>query len=432
VILKAIIIYGDPKKTDNRGKEIKKILYDENLTLLNNQEPTRINPSNGKFSNIDLTFANTNLSQRLERKVLPNITSSDYFPIIIQITPRYNDTNHSTERWNLKKPNWTLFSESWEMEISKIKNIETLNINQLTEVLTKHIVKIGELTIGKTKTKNLKPRVPWWNLDIKKAIIEKKEALKNYKKTKNPKDFINLKKLKAKSKYLIKTSKKLSWEKFTSSINDKVDSKLIWNKIKSLKGLSRNNKINLYDKNTNELINNPEQIPNELEEYFYKNSSNQNYTPQFSTFKQQCEKETIINTADENHIEQIQMNHSITPQEISHFITKSKSKSLGPDQIPYEFIYNFGRRTLEVLTSLYNKILREGVWPETWKCRIVIPIPKPEKNKFNTEGYRPITLLNTMCKLLEKIINFRLNWLLEKKPFLFFISKRIQKTPQHN
>jgi hypothetical protein len=94
------------------------------------------------------------------------------------------------------------------------------------------------------------------------------------------------------------------------------------------------------------------------------------------------------------------MNHPITSQEISHFITKSKSP--GPDQISYEFIYNFRRRTLEVLTSLYNKIVREGVWPETWKCGIVIPIPKPEKNKFNTEGYRPITFLNTMCKLLEK------------------------------
>lgn len=79
------IIWGS-KKTDNRGKEIEKILDDEILTLLNNQKPTRINPSNGEFSNIDLTFANTNLSQRLEWKVLPNITSSAHFP--------HNNPNH--------------------------------------------------------------------------------------------------------------------------------------------------------------------------------------------------------------------------------------------------------------------------------------------------------------------------------------------------
>lgn len=111
-----------------------------------------------------------------------------------------------------KKPNWLLFSEALELEVSKIKDIETLNANQLTEILTKYTVKIGESTIGKSKTKNQKPKVPWWNLDIKNALIQKNKALNNYKKTKNQDDFINLKKLRARSKYLIKMSKKASWE----------------------------------------------------------------------------------------------------------------------------------------------------------------------------------------------------------------------------
>ncbi|KAL5237162.1 hypothetical protein ACI65C_004572 [Semiaphis heraclei] len=126
-----------------------------------------------------------------------------------------------------------------------------------------------------------------------------------------------------------------------------------WNKIKSLKGLSRNNKINLYDKNTNELVNDSEQIPNELGEYFYKNSSNQNYTTQFSTFKQQCENETTINTVDENHTEQIQMNHPITSQEISHYITKSKNTPL-IEQISYDD------------TKKYIKIITNDKWQHVW------------------------------------------------------------------
>lgn len=43
----------------------------------------------------------------------------------------------------------------------------------------------------------------------------------------------------------------------------------------------------------------------------------------------------------------------------------------------------------------------------------MIPISKPGKNKFTPEGYRPISLLNTLCKLLEKIVNQRLIWFLE-------------------
>jgi len=53
----------------------------------------------------------------------------------------------------------------------------------------------------------------------------------------------------------------------------------------------------------------------------------------------------------------------------------------------------------------------------------VIPILKPGNDKFKLNSYRPISLLNTMCKLLEKIIDIRLRWFLEKINYL---------TPQQN
>jgi len=108
-------------KTDNRGKEIEKMLENDHLLLLNNLEPTRINPINGELSCINLSFSNTSLSQRTEWKVLPNLTSSDHFPILIQIFSRHNDTCNSAKRWNLKNPDWLLFTEFLETEISKIK-----------------------------------------------------------------------------------------------------------------------------------------------------------------------------------------------------------------------------------------------------------------------------------------------------------------------
>jgi len=52
------------------------------------------------------------------------------------------------------------------------------------------------------------------------------------------------------------------------------------------------------------------------------------------------------------------------------------------------------------------------------KKGIIIPILKPGKNKHSTEGYRPITLLNTMKKIMEKIINSRLIWFLEENQIL--------------
>lgn len=60
------------------------------------------------------------------------------------------------------------------------------------------------------------------------------------------------------------------------------------------------------------------------------------------------------------------------------------------------------------MLEIFNGIFTEGSWLITLKNDTVIPIPKHKKDKFKPDGYRLITLLNTLCKLLEKIMNYRL------------------------
>jgi len=170
-------------------------------------EPTRINPINGNLSNIDLTFANASLAQRLDWSISNHITSSDHFPIVIKLVTRQNDSTPKLERWNLKNPNWLLFSELLEDKVTNLNISEFINTEELVEEFTETIISVANLTIGKTKSKTPKPKVPWWNQDIKKAIKDKNDALKKFQKTNNQEDFIKLKHLRAKSKYLIKSRK---------------------------------------------------------------------------------------------------------------------------------------------------------------------------------------------------------------------------------
>jgi len=105
-------------------------------------------------------------------------------------------------------------------------------------------------------------------------------------------------------------------------------------------------------------------------------------------------------------------------QELTYTLSKCKSHSPGPDNIPYIFIKNFRPTILKLMLTIFNRIFSESYWPSTWKNGTVIPIPKHVNDKFKPEGYRPITLLNTLCKILEKIINYRLTWILEKHKYL--------------
>ena len=52
--------------------------------------------------------------------------------------------------------------------------------------------------------------------------------------------------------------------------------------------------------------------------------------------------------------------------------------------------------------------------PKSWKEATIIPIPKPGKDNTNPNNYRPIALTSCICKTLERMINERLVWYLEK------------------
>jgi len=101
--------------------------------------------------------------------------------------------------------------------------------------------------------------------------------------------------------------------------------------------------------------------------------------------------------------------------ELNCVITNCSSPSPGSDEIPYSFIHNLPLSAIHFILRLFNKIWDSGQIPKHWKNAFIISIQKPGKNKFDKDSYRPIFLLNTMGKILEKNIDTRLRWFLEKK-----------------
>lgn len=99
--------------------------------------------------------------------------------------------------------------------------------------------------------------------------------------------------------------------------------------------------------------------------------------------------------------------------ELTSALNTCTSKSPGPDNLPYIFLKKLPPIGIKILLQIYNLIWTQGVFPDQWRTVNVIPIPKPCKSKFEVENYRPISLINTLSKLLEKIINKRLIWILE-------------------
>jgi len=88
----------------------------------------------------------------------------------------------------------------------------------------------------------------------------------------------------------------------------------------------------------------------------------------------------------------------------------NKKKAPGEDGISGE-VYKSAFEVLpRFITAMYNCCLRRGVFPKRWKTAKLIPIVKPGKeNSDDVSKFRPISLLNTGGKVLEKQLINRIN-----------------------
>lgn len=71
------------------------------------------------------------------------------------------------------------------------------------------------------------------SLDVRHSIKKKKKALHIFQKSDKLDNYIALKKLRAKTRYLVKSSTTKLWKTFTSNIGSRIDHKQVWRLLKS-------------------------------------------------------------------------------------------------------------------------------------------------------------------------------------------------------
>ena len=103
-------------------------------------------------------------------------------------------------------------------------------------------------------------------------------------------------------------------------------------------------------------------------------------------------------------------------------------KAPGADQVPNVCLRQCEDILAPYLLPLFSASLRLQCLPSEWKSAMVVVVPKPGGDLSLPKGYRPISLLSCLSKVLERIVTDRITYLLETSSALTEMQYGFRKT----
>ena len=290
---------------------------------------------------------------------------------------------------------------------------QSVDINENCEKLTKDVVEAADVAIPQNSAYvRGEVKVPWWTEACRNALTKRNRTFRQYKTHKTKDSWISYKQAQAEARRIIKEAKRKSWRDFISRINRNTTVSDVWNTIRAISGKKSKAGVR-YLRINGRMVMNPRLIANTIGDRISYNSSSVNCSREFKNRKNTLEKTSPNFSTVNSH--NLDYNKPFSLHELETALKKVKGTSAGPDLIRYEMIKNLGKASKLTLFEYFNDIWQKHEFPKQWQMATIIPILKPGKDRFSPDSYRPIALTNCFCKVLERLVNNRLLYILEQK-----------------
>lgn len=372
-----------------RGEELLEFILMNNLRICNiGKTPTFVIKNREEVLDITLVSNNCNINV-YKWKVLEEDSMSDHKWITYELEFK---AVQCKPFMNIRRANWNTFVDTFKSKIdgfsSEIKCPNQLeeSVNSLTSILNESIKR----ACPNMNRKNKKEQPPWWNSELeklmketrklyslahsknpKKSALEKEQALGVYKENKRI------------LKNKIRKSKRESWMKFTSSIENGNEATRL------RKVLSKETFLPTFIKK---------------EDGEYAESTKDVLSTLLFTHFPGCSE--VQNLAYEGKNSSV-VSSIITEGDVKWAINSFKPyKTPGPDSIYPIMIQKIQDEIAPILKSIYEACLRFSYVPLSWRRVNVTFIPKPGRISHSTaKDFRPISLSSFLLKGMERILD---------------------------
>lgn len=291
-------------------------------------------------------------------------------------------------KYNFRKCNYDRINEYlYNLDWRDILNTET--VDEAVDVFYNTISESLALFVPLSARSTNSHRYPnWYSPALIKIIREKLKVHKRWKKFGNPRDYDEFSLLRVRQKCV----QNKCFEHFTrnSERNIKYSPKLFWKYVKSKRGGSN--------------------YPHSFTLGNLQVTNGQNICTAFNSFfksvyghpisHQNNDLMTSCYYSSNDSLSRI----DVTAEMVFKLLTSlDKSKGPGCDGIPPIFLSACARSLAFPVSVLFQRSLTECTFPTLWKKAQIIPIHK-KGSRSVVENYRPISILNTLAKLFEKIV----------------------------
>ena len=415
--------FGCASKNDS-GPLLKTIQNKLNLIYLNNDEHTYMDWRNGNTDILDRAFITPNLAIHDLQFQIGVDLGNDHLPIEISIdtTPHRNTfTNHT--RYKFDQTDREVFESILEEALGSEDfsgHLSTSDLDRYADFIITALHTAVDKAIPKSKS--VRPESNPISEETLALIKETRKLRRQYSQMQDPAVKTRINQLQKQVKDDLRVESQASWEKFCNSISLETNSNESWHKIKNFlkpKGqrnyptLQHANKIaktnadkaqlfaesverhfgiesDHFDSNHFDEVNNLDNY-----QYFYPPEDPDDYR-----FDVGNEHELVADVDAQTLIKLVK------------FLKRGKAP--GPHTIHNE-ILRIGTTTslFHHLARLFTSSIQLGYIPTAWKLATLRMLLKPDRPVTLTTSYRPISLISSIMKLFERIIEQRLRSHLE-------------------
>lgn len=368
--------------TNRRGKILLKAFAVLDVVLLNDGQRHTFE-KNGYTSVIDITFASKSLARRSEWYVSEIYTNSDHLALVIKLENLAQKSRNKGARkaqqygWKTQTLDEGILKTMMDNEL-----IEVTNTNELANQIVKHVKEACDAAMTRKKGHPNRKPIYWWNTEIAELRKRCCSARRRQQRKIGTSEYAGLNHMYTFARRELKKAIKRSKTDSFKQLCDKCDGnpwgeayKVVMSRLKGEKSQAPSCPI-LMEKVAKALF------PTKNEEF-------RENLQLFNNNGIQCPE--------------------VTKKEVlTAAVSFGNQKAPGLDGFPNEVLKMAMIYKTDPFVNVYNQCLQNGIFPKVWKRQRLVLLQKPNKPSGEPSSYRPLCMIDTLAKILERIVRDRL------------------------